>query len=616
MNTPIPKTSFFSELQRRHVYKVGAAYAVAGWLLAQVITQVLPVFNVSLLVQRVLVLMLIAGFPVALMLAWLFDVTPEGIVRTGALPAHAETPQAERARVGMDRKLNWVLGALLVLALGYFAAEHTLLSSASTVSAASRDQASVGDKSIAVLPFENLSEDKANAYFAIGIQDEILTRLAKIGQLKVISRTSTEKYRAAPDNLREIAHQLGVAYILEGSVQKPGDTVRVNVQLINALSDAHVWADTYDRTLSDVFSVESDIATRIADTLQARLSGDEQRAVERRPTADPEAYQLYLKGRYFWNKRTSPDIRRAIDYFEQAIAKDKRYAEAYAALAQAWDILPAYGGGTPKECFPQAQRAANQALALDDRNADALAERASLMGLMNYDFAAAAREYEKAVALDPNNATIHHWFANQVLDALGQYTREIAEMRRALELDPLSLIVNANLGFALLHASRYDEAIAQFRRTLELDASFYYARSGLGQALELKGLKDEAVVEYNKVVGVTDDPLPLAYLGHVYGTLGRTAEARRILDQLRQRREQSGSQGYVDPYAPALVALGLGDRSEALHWLEQGYAENNGFQLGPIRGDRFLWPLHGDPRFETLAEKIVPAHDFGEETKT
>ena len=209
---------------------------------------------------------------------------------------------------------------------------------------AARTEAASGlpEKSIAVLPFENLSEDKSNAFFAEGVQDEILTRLAKVADLKVISRTSTQKYKSAPDNLREIAKQLGVMHVVEGSVQKAADEVRVNVQLINAMTDAHLWADTYDRKLTDIFAVETEIAKTIADMLQAKLTGSEQTAMSKKPTANPEAYELYLQGRFFWNKRTAADLRKSIECFDQAIAKDPNYAMAYAGLAQAWSILSAY----------------------------------------------------------------------------------------------------------------------------------------------------------------------------------------------------------------------------------------------------------------------------------
>ena len=465
----------------------------------------------------------------------------------------------------------------------------------------------IPEKSIAVLPFDNLSEDKSNAYFAEGVQDEILTRLAKVADLKVISRTSTQKYKSAPDNLRAIAQQLGVANILEGSVQKSNDAVRVNVQLINATNDAHLWADIYDRKLTDIFAVESDIAKTIADTLQAKLTGSEKILMAKAPTANSEAYELYLKGRFFWNKRTALDLRKSIEYFDQAIEKDSNYALAYAALAQSWLLLPAYDGGAPKDCFPQAEAAAKRAAELDNTSAEACAALASVKGLFEFDFPGAIAEYERAIQLNPNDATAHHWLANQALAAAGQVEREIAEMKRALELDPLSLIINANLGQAYIHARRYDEAIAQLRKTVDMDGGFYYARYTLGTALELKGSIPEAIAEYQKAIALSDDPFPKGLLGHIYATSGRRDEAMQILAQLRQRREQR----YTDAYPLAIVYLGLGDHNEALNWLEQGYRDRDGFDMGPIRVDPLLAPLHGDPRFEALAEKIIPAREFG-----
>ena len=456
-----------------------------------------------------------------------------------------------------------------------------------------------------MLPFENLSEDKANAYFADGIQDEILTRLSKIADLKVISRTSTQHYKSAPRNLPEIARQLGVVTILEGSVQKSGDSVRVSVQLIKAANDSHLWADTFDRKLTDVFAVESEIAKSIADTLKAKLTGSEEHAISARPTENTEAHQLYLKGRYFWNKRTAVDLRKSIDYFQQAIEKDPNYALAYAGLAQAWLLLPGYNGGAPKDCFPQAEAAAKKALSLDDDSADAHTALASVKADYNYDFAGALTEYERAIQLHPNDATAHHWFGADTLAELGQNEREIAEMKRALALDPLSLIINADLGNAYAHAGRLDEAIAQLRKTVEMDGSFYYGRENLGQALALKGQIPEAMAEYEKAIALNDDPVPKAFLGHLYGRIGRRAEATKILAQLEETRQHR----YVDAYSLALVSLGLGDRDQALSWLEQGFQERSNW-LGYIRVDPLLAPLHGDPRFEALAEKIVPAKEF------
>ncbi len=456
-----------------------------------------------------------------------------------------------------------------------------------------------------MLPFDNLSRDPDNAYFAEGIQDEILTRLAKIADLKVISRTSTERFKSSPDNLPQIAKQLGVANILEGSVQKSADQVRVNVQLINAMTDAHLWADIYDRKLTDIFAVESDIAKAIADTLHAKLTGSEKHAIVAQPTADPEAYQLYLKGRYFWNKRTGPDLRRAIDYFKQAIKDDQRYALAYAGLADSYVLLSAYGVGSPQEWFPPAETAAKKALELDDTLAEAHVSLAQILFLYDLNFVGSTKEFERAIALDPNYATAHHYYGSGPPLALGQFDRAIAELKRALELDPLSLIINADLGAGFVAARRYDEAVAQLRKTLEMDPRFYYAQWNLGEALELKGQLREALAQYKKAAELDDDPFVLGLVAQAYAKLGHRDEALKALDQM----QRLATRRYVANDSFALVYMALGEKEKAIAWLERAYRDRAGQEIVGLRVDPMLDPLRGDPRFEALVVKGFSAQN-------
>ena len=301
--------------------------------------------------------------------------------------------------------------ALAVVAAGLFVYQLVRSKSAitPTASAARTEAATVApNKSIAVLPFDNLSREPDNAYFCEGVQDEILTRLAKVADLKVISRTSTQHFKSAPENLPEIAKQLGVAHILEGSVQKAGEQVRVNVQLINAMTDAHLWADTYDRKLTDIFAVETDIAKTVADTLRAKLTGSEKNSMAKTPTVNPEAYELYLKGRFFWNKRTGDDLRKSIEYLKQAVAKDPGYALAYAALADSYGLLRFYGGASPSESVVPAEAAAKKALELDDSLAEAHASL-GLIATEELEVNRGVNELERAIQLNPNYATAHHW---------------------------------------------------------------------------------------------------------------------------------------------------------------------------------------------------------------
>src|SRR5437762_8943308 len=347
--------NFFAELKRRNVYKVAVAYAVVAWLLVQVATQVFPFLEIPNWVVRLVITLVAIGFPIALVIAWAFEATSEGIKRTET----ADTMQT----VPTQKKRAWiyvvVFGAVISIAL-FFLGRYT---AGNRATGAAPNE--LPTKSIAVLPFESLSEDKSNAYFAEGVQDEILTRLAKVADLKVISRTSTQRFKSAPDNIPQIAKQLGVMHILEGSVQKANDQVRVNVQLINAMTDAHLWAEIYDRKLTDIFAVESDIAKTIADTLRAKLTGSEKQMMESQSTSDTAAYELYHKGRSLWEKRSGDNIPKAIEFYKQAIQRDPNYALAYAGLANAYVLLPYYTGAKQSDAFLKAKAAAQRALEIN-----------------------------------------------------------------------------------------------------------------------------------------------------------------------------------------------------------------------------------------------------------
>jgi TolB-like protein/Tfp pilus assembly protein PilF len=587
--------NFFAELKRRNVYKVAIAYGVVAWLLMQVASQIFPFFEIPNWAVRLVVLLLIIGFPVALILAWAFELTPEGIKRAEDVDLTKSTTRRT------SHKLLWITAVVAIVAAALFVSGRFNLFRPKRAAAT----AVASDKSIAVLPFDNLSRDPDNAYFAEGIQDEILARLSKIADLKVISRTSTQKYKSAPGNLREIAQQLGVSNILEGSVQKSADQVRVTVQLINALTDTHLWAEIYDRKLTDIFAVESDVAKTIAETLRARLTGAEESAIAARPTENSEAHELYLRGRYFFGKRGADNLKRAIDYFNQAIAKDPNYAPAYAGIADSYAILSESPYESRADALNKARVAAEKALALDSKLAEAHVSR-GLLFVEDLNLKAAEQEYQRAIELNPNYAFAHYLFGFDVLTPLGDFDHAISEMNRAVELDPFSGIINANLGWCYLCARRYPEAAAQFRKAAELDPNS--PMPALGLAHELSGQREQAITAYQRAYDLDHDlekhsghPADPMLLAVVYALKGERAKE---LQQLEEGKAVA-QRGELPAYFVALAYARLGDKNEAIEWLQRSY-QNKEIMIADINVFPPFDPLRSDPRFEALAEKVIP----------
>jgi TolB-like protein/tetratricopeptide (TPR) repeat protein len=580
--------NFFSELKRRNVYKVAVAYAVIAWLLIQAASILLPTFEVPPSVMKSFVVIIAIGFVVAMIIAWTFEMTPSGMKRTEEIQADEKLPQWSR------RKFASFILALTICAaalLGYqvFRAKPIERSEVSDLPA----------KSIAVLPFDSLSSDPDNAFFAEGVQDEILTRLAKVADLKVIARTSTQKFKNKPENLTDIAKQLGVMNILEGSVQKSNGQVRVNVQLINGVTNAHLWAEIYDRKLTDLFAVESDIAKTIADTLQAKLTGSERDAMSKKPTANPEAYDLYLRGRFFWNKRTSVDLPKSVEYYNQAIAKDPNYALAYSGLADAYVLYPDYGAGAPDQFYPKAKEMALKAVSLEPSLGAPHAALGAVYTNLDHDFARAIAEFDRAIELDPNYATAYQWKTTP-LGALGEFDRAIASDRQAIALDPLSLIVNADLAFNYLNAHRFDESITQSRKALEIDSNFHVGHGYLGQGLQFTGKIAEALAEYRTAAGSSDEPYGLAVLGQACARSGLRDEAQRILTELEERSRTK----FVSGWTIAVVRLSLGDKDGAIAALQTAF-DQHAPEILTLKFDPLLEDLHGDPRFEALVQRLL-----------
>jgi TolB-like protein/cytochrome c-type biogenesis protein CcmH/NrfG len=450
--------NFFAELKRRNVYKVAIAYAVVAWLLIQAASILFPTFEAPAWVMKVFVTAVAAGFPIAVVIAWAFEMTPEGIKRTENVGPNEFIPQWS------GRKFAALIVSVAVIAASLLLFQLFRSKSASDGAAAAPR---VPEKSIAVLPFESLSEDKSNAYFADGIQDEILARLSKIADLKVISRTSTQKYKSAPNNLREIAQQLGVANILEGSVQKSTDQVRITVQLINALNDSHLWAETYDRKLIDVFQVESDVAQKIAGSLEAKLTGREKAEIAARGTTNSEAYDAYLHALALFDRQGAEDLENAIRFFRRAVELDPNYARAWAFLGVAESEKYFY----PEHTEPQlarARTAAETAFHLAPDSADGHGAMGAFYYFCLQDFDRALTELTIARERAPNDA--HIVLANALVKRRqGKLDDAIALEREAAKLDPLNEDVWVNIARSFRGIRKFDEARATFDRALAIE---------------------------------------------------------------------------------------------------------------------------------------------------
>ena len=454
-------------------------------------------------------------------------------------------------------------------------------------------------RSLAVLPFESLSSDASQDYFADGMTDELISNLGQISALRVISRTSVMTYKHASKPLPQIARELNVDAVVEGTVLRSGDQVRITAQLIQGSSDKHLWSQSYQGELRDTLALQSQVASAIADQIRINLNPQEQAALKTVKVVNPEAYESYLKGRYFWNKRTADGLKVARAYFNQAIEEDPKYARAYSGLADTYALLGdwQYAVMTPKEALPKAKAAAIRALELDNALGEAHNSLAFCLDGFDWNFESAGEEFRRAIELNPGYATAHHWYAWH-LSLLGHYDEAIAEMRKAKNLDPLSLIISADLAELLVIAHRYDESILESRKTLEMDPNFALAHNQLGQAYLQKQMHHEAITELQKAVQLSGgSPTLLANLARAYVASGDRVEAVKLLNDLKKRSNPT----YSHASEIAVVYAALGDKDQAMNWLGKGYGER--FNPGVLLRPGFD-PLRADARFENLVRSI------------
>jgi TolB-like protein/DNA-binding winged helix-turn-helix (wHTH) protein/Flp pilus assembly protein TadD len=506
----------------------------------------------------------------------------------------ADVSGESEAHTQLERSLAWrISGSVLVLLLVILV----------TWAFHSRNRPSHAIRSLAVLPLESLSGDASQDYFADGMTDELITDLGQIGALRVISRSSVMSYKGARKPLAQIARELNVNAVVEGTVLRSGNQVRISAQLIEAPEDKHLWAESYEGDLRDTLALQNRVARAVAEHIRISLNGEEEAALKNIKVVNPQAYVSYLKGRYFWNKRTADGLKAAVAYFNQAIEEDPNYARAYSGLADTYALLGdwQYAVMTPKEALPKAKAAAIKALELDSTLGEAHNSLAFCLDGFDWDFESAEKEFRRAIELNPGYATAHHWYAWH-LALVGRNAEAIAEMRKAQNLDPLSLIINADLAELLVIAHFYDESIQQSRKTIEMDPNFGLAHNQLAQAYLQKRMHDEAITELQKAIQLSgDSPTCKANLARAYATGGKRDEALRLLSDLKKR----SNPGYSYASEIATVYAALGDNGQAMTWLEKGYEER--FNPGVLLRPGFD-PLRSDARFQDLVRRIgLPA---------
>ena len=454
-------------------------------------------------------------------------------------------------------------------------------------------------RSLAVLPLENLSADPSQEYFSDGMTDELITELGQIGELRVISRTSAMTYKGAHKPLPQIAQELNVDAVVEGTVLRSGNRVRITAQLIRASTDKHLWAESYEVEMRDILALQKKVARSIAEQIRIKLNPIERTELNHPKAVNPEAYEDYLKGRYFWNKRTGEGLKKAIGYFNQAIEKDPSYAQAYTGLADSYALMGdwEYGVLPPTEAFPKAKAAATKALALDNSLGEAHTSLAFVLDLFDWDWGAAEKEYRQALDLNPNYATARQWYTWHLI-VLGRTSEAITEMRRAESLDPLSLIISADMADVLLIARHFDEAIQQSRTTIEMDPNFAVAHYQLGQAFVQQRMYDKGIAELQKAIALSGGNKTFrSALAYAYATSGRRHDALEILNDLNNRLNN----GFSNASEIALIYVGLDEKDHAMTWLDRAYGErfNPSILMRPC-----FDPLRPDSRFQDLLRRI------------
>jgi len=455
-----------------------------------------------------------------------------------------------------------------------------------------------GRRRIAVLPLSNMSQDARDEIFADGMTEELISALSKIADLRVIARASVMRYKDSKKPLGEISKELNVSAVLEGSVRKAGNKIRITIQLADSETEEQLWSEKYDRDLEDIFAVQSEIAQKVADALEVEIKKGEKENLAKKATESKEAYTLYLEGRYFLNIRTEESLKKAIERFEKALEKDPQYALAYTGIADSYAVLALLEFLPPKEAFPKARVAAEKALEIDNRLAEAHTSLGLLRFQYDWDWDGAEKGFKRAIELNPNYAPAHQYYAD-FLKSQGRFDEALSEMSYAGALDPLSLSINTGIGHVLYLSRQYDRAIEQYRNTIKIDPNFVQARLWFGRPYLQKRMYNEAIAELANAVRLSgESTISLAMLGHANGAAGKRDEAGKILEKLTERSKHQ----YVPSYWIAMIHVGLGDKDQVFTWLERAFQERSSWLAWAKVEPRFD-SIRTDPRFNSLLVK-------------
>ena len=594
-----PRT-LFAELKRRNVYKVAVAYAVVAWVLIQAASIFFPAFDAPPWVMKIFIIVIIFGFPMALIFSWAFEITPEGI----KLESEIEPSKSIKQRTG--RKIVAVTIALAVLAAGLFV--YQLVGrdrwarrfNLETAEGGRPGGASIpaDQKSIAVLPFVNMSADKNDEYLSDGMTEELINVLAKVPGLRVPGRTSCFAFKAKNegDIFRKVGDQLHVGTVLEGSVRRAGDKLRVTAQLINVSDGYHLWSKDYDGDVKDILNFQSNVAEQVVQALKVKLGGEGTRVLAKKPTENPEAHRLYLLGRYEFAKYTQTGWNNAIRYYEEALKLDPNYALAYCGLADNY----AYMGSVvmpEKEAIAKEKEFAQKALELDPELAETHMSFALAL-VAAYDWRNGLKEFDRTLELNPNLAFAYE-LQSWTLNGLGRFDEAIAKTKKAVELDPLNPFFQMSLSFYQYWARQYDNAIAQARKTLEMDPNSTIARVLLGLSFLKKGDTGGAIAELQKTKAPDPGAWYQGFLGYAYAVSGDRAKAEQALREL----EELAKRQYVSPTAFVTIYLGLGEKEKALDSLEKAYEEQDS-ACWYLKIDQIYDSVRNEPRFQAILKKV------------